>query len=493
MTYTEGFRQAELKRIRRIIDEGPYAADWDSLARWEAPAWYRDAKFGIFTHWGVYTVPEFDNEWYPRNMYIRGERAFIHHEKTYGPHKDFGYKDLIPLFKAPRFDADDWAETFKNAGARYYVPVAEHHDGFQMYKSALSDWNAAEMGPHQDVIGELTAAAERQGLYNCLSSHRAEHWWFMSHGREFDSDVREPLRRGDFYWPAMPERDFSDRQSAPAPTPEFLDDWLLRTVELADRFHPRMVYFDWWIQHEAFAPYLTRFAAYYYNMSLRLGYTPVISYKHDGFLYGTALPDVERGQLSDIQASAWQTDTACALNSWCYTRENVYREAEDIVCDLLDIVSKNGNLLLNVGPRADGTIGAEERLILDKIGAFLKANGEAVYGTRPWRIFGEGPTQIQSGFFTDSVKKEFTSRDFRFTRKGASIYAAALRPDPQGEYCCRTFRALNAPAFDGLHRDILRVTRPDGEPVHWERREDGLMLRTAADGAMPVVFRLELA
>ena len=492
MTYTEEFRQAELRRIDQVIQEGPYSADWDSLCRWQAPDWYRDAKFGIFTHWGLYSVPEYDNEWYSRNMYIKGMKPFEHHIKTYGPQKDFGYKDFIPLFTAPRFDPEEWVSLFRDAGAKYYVPVAEHHDGFQMYLSALSDYNAAKMGPRRDVVGELCQSMEHNGLYPCVSSHRAEHWWFMSHGKEFDSDVHEPLRRGDFYWPSMPEQDNADIHSQPAPNEEYLDDWLLRTVELVDRFHPRMLYFDWWIQHEAFEPYLKRFAAYYYNASLRAGFVPVIAYKHDSFLHGSALPDVERGQLADIQAAPWQTDMACALNSWCYTVGNEYRDAASIVCDMMDIVSKNGNLLLNVGPRADGTIGPEDRKILRGIGAFLKANGEAVYGTRPWRVCGEGPTKVQSGFFTDGVKKPFTPEDFRFTQKGAALYVTALKPAVDGEYLCRTFRAIHEPAFDGLHRDIRRVSRPDGEAVRWERGEQGLLLKTAPGGDMPVVFKLEL-
>ncbi len=491
MAYTEATRQAALRRIQQVIDEGPYRPDWDSLTQWQAPDWYRDAKFGIFTHWGLYTVPEHDNEWYSRNMYIAGTEAYRHHVATYGPQKDFGYKDFIPLFTAPRFDADVWADAFRDAGAKYYVPVAEHHDGFQMYKSALSDYNAAQMGPKRDILGELHGAARRAGLIPCASSHRAEHWWFMSHGKTFDSDVREPLRQGDFYWPSMPEAAHMDIASQPAPSEEYLDDWLLRTVELVDRYQPRLLYFDWWIQHVAFTPYLQRFAAYYYNASLRAGFTPVIAYKHDAFVYGSALPDVERGQLADIQATPWQTDMACALNSWCYTDGNQYRDAAGIVCDLMDIVSKNGNLLLNVGPRADGTIGEQDLDILRGIGAFLRVNGEAVYGTRPWRLYGEGPTQIKSGFFTDGERKAFTSEDFRFTRKGAAIYVTALAPSDDGAYLVRTFRTTAEPAFDGLHRPILRVTRPDGTEVRWERTEKGLSLRTAPGGTMPVVFKLE--
>ena len=292
MTYTEAFRRQELARIRSVVDSGPYSADWDSLTKWQAPDWYRDAKFGIFTHWGLYTVPEYDNEWYSRNMYIQGTPAFRHHREVYGPQKDFGYKDFIPLFRGERFDPEEWLSLFSAAGARYYVPVAEHHDGFQMYRSALSPYNAAEMGPRRDVLGELHRAALRAGIVPCASSHRAEHWWFMSHGREFESDIREPLRRGDFYWPAMPERGHMDIHSEPAPSAEYLDDWLLRTVELVDRYHPRLLYFDWWIQHDAFQEHLKTFAAYYYNTAAREGYAPVIACKHDAFVCGAALPDV---------------------------------------------------------------------------------------------------------------------------------------------------------------------------------------------------------
>ena len=221
-----------LQNIDDVIEKGPYKGTWASLSSWQTPKWYQKAKFGIFIHWGVYSVPAFDSEWYPRNMYIEGSKVYEHHIKTYGAHKDFGYKDFIPMFKAEKFDPNAWAALFKKAGAKYVVPVAEHHDGFQMYESELSHWNAKEMGPKRDLLGELKSAAESCGLQFCTSSHRAEHWFFMGHGREFDSDVREPMKKGDFYWPAMPEPDPQDLFSKPFPSEEFLDDWLARTVEL---------------------------------------------------------------------------------------------------------------------------------------------------------------------------------------------------------------------------------------------------------------------
>lgn len=335
--------QAYLRQIDEVIEKGRYKADWNSLHEHPVPAWFKKAKFGIFIHWGIYSVPAFSREWYSRNMYMQGSPEYEHHRKTYGPQKEFGYKDFIPMFQAEKYEPERWADLFVKAGAKYVVPVAEHHDGFQMYRSDLSHWNACEMGPKRDTLGELTEALEQRGLVNGASSHRAEHWFFMGHGKEFDSDVKEPLQRGDFYWPAMPERDPNDICSEPAPSEEYLQDWLVRTCEIIDRYQPKLLYFDWWIQHQAFEPYLRKLAAYYYNRGEEWGREVLINYKNDAFPFGTAVQDVERGQFADAKPYYWQTDTAVARNSWCYTENNDYKKAVDIVCDLVDIVSKNGN------------------------------------------------------------------------------------------------------------------------------------------------------
>lgn len=347
--------KAYLDQIDEVISRGKYKDTWESLQQYRVPEWYERAKFGIFIHWGVYSVPAFGNEWYSRNMYIQGSREYEHHIKTYGPHKDFGYRDFIPMFRAEKFDPQEWAALFQKAGAQYVVPVAEHHDGFQMYDSGLSEWNAGKMGPKRDVLGELSREFRRQGLVNGASSHRVEHWFFMGHGREFDSDIKEPLRRGDFYWPSMPEPDHQDLFSVPAPTQEYLDDWLCRCCELVDKYRPKIIYFDWWIQHSAVKPYLKKFAAYYYNRAEEWGEGVVINYKHDAFMFGTAVVDIKRGQFADVKPYIWQTDTAVAKNSWCYTEGNEYKTSPQIIRDLVDIVSKNGRLLLNVGPKADAS------------------------------------------------------------------------------------------------------------------------------------------
>lgn len=428
-------QQDYLKEIDRVIAKGPFQDTWESLSRFQIPDWYKDAKFGIFIHWGLYSVPAYYGEWYLRNMHDSKNPTYQFHRETYGDPKDFGYKDFIPLFRGEKFNAKEWISLFREAGARFVMPVAEHHDGFQMYHSELSQWCASKMGPKKDILGLLKTESEKQGLVFCASSHRAEHYWFANGSLTYDSGVPESPDRDDLYWPNRGKGFHSEQfQDITVLTPEqdFLEDWLVRTCELIDRYQPRILYFDWWIQNLAFKPYLKKLAAYYYNRAEEWGIQVAIDYKYDAFKLHTAVHDIERGQMELIQPDFWQCDTSVANNSWCYTVNNEYKKPQDIICDLVDIVSKNGALLLNIGPKADGSIPEEDRHILIEIGRWLAQNGEGIYGTCPFKQFGEGPTKVKGGYFSDTERSAFTSEDFRFTYKGGFLYVFVMKRPENG-------------------------------------------------------------
>ena len=478
----------KLSAIQKVIRSGPYYDDWKSLSGYEVPRWYQGLRFGIFIHYGLFSVPAYDSEWYPRMMYIKGSRAYQHHIDTYGVQSSFGLKDFIPMFHAEKFNADRWMEIFQKSGAQYVVPVAEHHDGFQMYESELSSFNAKDMGPGKDIIGLLKKSAEEKGMIFGVSSHRIEHYFFLGGGRDFDSDIKGEFRRGDLYWPSEKgPADFDAIEGDCSPSEEFMQDWLVRTCEIIDRYQPAILYFDWWIQRVELRPYLKKLIAYYYNRAAQWGRQVVINYKHDAIPFGIAVPDIERGQLSEQKPYRWQSDTAMCFNSWCHTVDNQYKESKDILCDLIDINSKNGTMLLNIGPKEDGTFTEEETRILSEIGTWLEKNGEAVFESKPYRIFGEGPTEILEGGFQDSKVKEFTSSDFRFFAGNGCIYAIALRPAVDGKYLIRSF----AKKQGKLNTKIVNVTCvSDGKETEFDHGENGLRISCKTGGEYPVVFRI---
>lgn len=481
-----------LQMIDEVIAKGPYSDSWSSLRDHPVPRWYREAKFGIFIHWGPYSVPAFGNEWYPRNMYQRGTREFEHHVATYGPHTGFGYKDFIPLFKAEKFDPAAWAQLFADAGARFAVPVAEHHDGFQMYDSELSDWCAAKMGPRRDVLGQLFKELANRGLVAALSSHRVEHYWFLEGGREFPSDFPNPIPYGHLYWPSakLPQKNRESPYVDEPIDPDFLDDWLARCCELVDRYRPKLVYFDWWIQIEPMKPYLRKFAAYYYDRAAEWGEEVTIDYKYDAFAYGSAVQDIERGQFSAASPNFWQNDTPIGKKSWGYIEGNEYKKPADIIADLVDVVAKNGSLLLNIGPRPDGTIVDEEQAILRAIGLWLKTNGEGIYATSPWKRAAEGPTKTPEGAFTDEQRSPYSSEDFRFTYKDGFVYAFALRWPEDGRVLIKTFAKDSRSCTAILGK--ISILGHDG-PVDARQTAEGLSVSAGlASRSEPVCIKIQI-
>jgi len=487
-------RAAILKEVDRKDHDGPFRPDWESLQNYQVPEWYKDAKFGIFIHWGVYSVPAFGNEWYPRNMYREDSEEYKHHVATYGSVDKFGYKDFIPMFKAEHFDPAAWARLFKEAGAKYVVPVAEHHDGFAMYDSGLSDWTAVKMGPHRDVIGDLAKAVRAEGLYFGASSHRVEHNFFLGVGRRISSDINDP-NYAAFYGPA---HNWLENQEGTPLSNDFTfvssawtADWLARASEIVEKYHPDIMYFDWWIGQPSVRADVTRFAAFYYNTSLKYGdHIGVINYKDYAIQEHSAVLDLERGQLGSIRPLYWQTDTSVSKKSWGYIENDTFKSPQFIVHQLIDIVSKNGNLLLNVGPRSDGTIPEEVQEVLREVGSWLKVNGESIYRTRPWKICGEGPTNVAAGAFHDTDTAGYTAEDFRFTTRGKTLFAIELGWPSTGE---AVIRSLGSSAMSSQKIASVVLLGSAGT-LPFQQQPDGLhiQLPLQSPGKYAYAFRLVL-
>lgn len=418
----------DISTVRTAKGTEVFHPDSASIAsHYTIPKWFSDSKFGIFVHWGPASVPAYDG-WYARNMYDVNSHVHKHHVEKYGPVTEFGFKDFIPMFKAEKFDPFQWARLFKEAGARYVVPVAEHHDGFALYNSTFNPWNSVKMGPKRDLMKELREAILSEGLHFGLSSHRAENCWFFSEGMKIPSDVRDTTIT--LYGERLQEPD------GPTLSPEVIHhdgsnehsrrDWLTHMYELIDQYQLELLYFDWTVGKKPFQETFYKFMAYYYNNALDWGKEVVVNTK---FGYGDNIQvfDIERGKSDQIKPYPWQTDTSIGKVFWFYQEdESDLKSVDHLIDDLVDIVSKNGNLLLNVGPRADGTIPESQQNVLREIGHWLQINGEAIYETRPWIKSGEGPNKGTAGYMTDSQQSVYTSQDIRFTTCKDTLYAIVL-------------------------------------------------------------------
>lgn len=469
------------------IPPGPVSPTWDSLrAHYQTPAWLEDGKFGIFIHWGLYSVPARGSEWYPRHMYAT--RSLIDwHRTRFGLQDKFGYKDFIPLFKAEHYDPTAWATLFKQAGARYVIPVAEHHDGFAMYDSALTRWDAMDMGPRRDLIGDLAAAVRREGLVFGLSQHRMEHWNFMWPADGLATDLFDPAS-ADFYGPPQPPAEHAqpgevfEGRAAPQ-SPAFLEEWFRRNQELVDKYKPQLVYFDNGVNARALDPIKLRFAAYLYNRAAEWGVAATVATKRDAYLAGS-VRDYERGRPAGISERFWQCDTSIGHNSWGYVENFYCRNAGEMIRELVDCVAKNGAYLLNIAPRSDGTIPGDQQLRLLQIGEWLRINGEAIYGSRPWHRFGEGPTEetvnerTPERGITNGMLSVYTSQDMRFTTQrhadGTYTLYATLFAWPADSKVTITSLPANAPEIAGEISAVSLLGSP--QPVKFTRDPAGLLI-----------------
>jgi alpha-L-fucosidase len=401
-----------------------YEPTWESLREYkEIPKWLRDGKFGIYTHWGPYAVHAHGSNttWYSYSLYQKKDDggARQHFEKTFGKlTPDYGYKDLIPLFTAEKFDADEWADLFKKAGAKFAGPVAEHHDGFAMWDTKYSEWNAAKMGPKRDVVGELEKAIKKRDMKFVTAFHHAANWFFFPvWDKQYDTG--DPKYSGLYGQPHLPGEMRNE---------EFLDEWYNKIIEVIDNYQPDFIWFDFALDSIP-EGYVKDFLAYYYNDATEKGKEVVVTYKANDIVPATGVRDLELGQESKLTYHEWITDsTVDDRGAWGWANDLVFKPPERLIDNLVDRVSKNGYLLLNVGPKPDGTIPEEARELLLEMGKWLEINGEAIYGTSPWIIAGEGPTNLgeatEIGF--NEADTPYTSEDIRFTVKGDTIYATFL-------------------------------------------------------------------
>jgi alpha-L-fucosidase len=461
------------------IADGPFKPDWNSLTRYETPEWFRDAKFGIWAHWGPQCEPE-DGDWYARNMYMQGSGQYKSHLAKYGHPSTHGFKDVIHEWKAERFDPDTLVKFYKENGAKYFMALANHHDNLDLYDSKYQSWNSVNVGPKKDLIGGWAKAVRANGLRFAVSVHAARAWtWYeVAQGADkdgpfagvpYDGKLTKADGKGK-WWEGLDPQELYEQNHRPGrtlhhnfdaargtsmPDSAYLEKFFKRTKQLWDDYHPDQIYFDDRVLpfYDIAEEVSLKLAAHFYNTRLDAdGRTEaVMNGKHlDEMQRRTMVYDIERGKAQDILPQPWQTDTC--IGGWHYHRgiaeKKGYKSAASIVRMLADIVSKNGNLMLSVPLRGDGQPDEQEIAIVEEIGAWLKVNGDAIYATRPWKIYGEGPSTESSekGHFdgqADVSKKPFTPADIRFTQSkdGATLYAIVLEIPKDGKVLVKSLAA----------------------------------------------------
>ena len=521
----------------RTIAPGPFAPTWDSLTKnYQCPEWFRDAKFGIWAHWTAQCVPE-QGDWYARNMYLEGSAQYKYHVEHYGHPSKFGFMELDNLWKAEHWEPEKLMQLYVRAGAKYFVALANHHDNFDAYDSKYFDWNSTRVGPKQDIVGTWAKVARAQGLRFGVTNHSSHAWhWFQP---AYDHDRQGPFAgvpydaatltiadgKGKWWEGLDPQQLYcglrlpvpagvTDTRSAanwhqkidgnwwekiPPLDNRYSDLWFFRAQDLVDKYHPDLFYFD--DTEIPFERTGLEFVAHYYNANIAAHggkLEAVMNTKHlEPPHKAAAVEDIERGVATGILPLPWQTDTC--IGAWHYDRrlfeQHRYKTVGQVVRMLIDIVSKNGNLLLNIPVKGDGTIDADERAFLEGMAKWMEQNSEGIYGTRPWRVYGEGPSvtgAVETGEFggaRDVRRTPYTAEDFRFTTKGGKLYAYFLAWPTDGKLNLRSL------ATGGLREgNISSVTLlGSSEKLTWSQEADGLHLSlpAGAPGADAWALRIE--
>ncbi len=458
------------------IAAGPFRPTMDSLTNYHCPDWFRDAKFGIWAHWGPQAVP-MDGDWYARHLYAQGNAQYTDHLEHYGHPSTNGYKDIIPLWKAERWEPDRLMALYKKAGAKYFVSMGSHHDNFYLWNSKLHQWNAVQMGPHRDVVGEWQKAARKQGLKFGVSEHLgASFTWFQDSHK---SDKTGPLA-GVPYDGADPK--FWDLYHFPAEpgdtawyskNPKWQQQWFDRIKELVDGYHPDLLYTDGGVP---FGNEVGRsLIAHLYNASSggQRG-KPQVVYTCKQKSEGRWVEDLERGVMPGINPYPWQTDTS--IGDWFYNRNWKFRPVSWTIHMLVDIVSKNGNLLLNIVQRPDGALDPEVEQALHEMADWIAIHGEGIYGTRPWLVYGEGAVKAKGGNFKEDFA--YTARDIRFTTKGGNLYAFALGWPQDSQLVVRSLALTNGANAGRISRVSLLGY---GGKLAWKQTAEGLVVQLPSE------------
>jgi len=508
------------------IADGPFRPEWSSLTTYQTPEWFRDAKFGIWAHWGAQCEPE-HGDWYARNMYMEGSRQNKYHVADFGQPSKVGFKDVIHRWKAANFDPDKLLAFYKESGARYFMALANHHDNFDNFNSTHQPWNSVALGPRKDLIGGWASAARKLGLRFAVSVHasRAWSWYEPAQGADaqgalagvpYDGRLTKADGKG-LWWDGLDPQDLYAQNHKPGaklawswnpaegsstPDAAYMEKFYRRTKQLWDDYRPDMIYFDDHVLpfHGVTDEVGLKLAAHFYNSSVRQHgrNEAVMNAKMLDETHRRALVyDIERGKADGVLPQPWQTDTC--IGSWHYDRDifvnHRYKSAASVVRMLADIVSKNGNLMLSVPLQRDGTPDSDEIEIVKGIGAWLGVNGEAIYQTRPWKVYGEGPSTVkaekgQFGGQTDVQKAPFTAEDIRFTQSkdGNTLYAIVLEIPADGRVTVRSLASGSA----HWTQDIRSVGLVGGSGLKFTRDQAGLHVTLPAETAGRIAFALRI-
>lgn len=462
------------------VGYGPFKPNDSSLQQYQYPEWFRDAKLGYWAHWGPQAVPR-QGDWYAKKMYIEGSPDYQYHVAHYGHPSKFGYKDIIPLWKAQRWDPEKLMRLFKKAGAKYFVSMGSHHDNFFLWDSKIHRWNAVRMGPKKDVVGIWQKAAKKEGLKFGVSEHLAAsyNWFQPAHGADTTGamagvpyDGANPEYWDLYHTPA----DSSDIRSWLTKNPKWHKEWFDAVAELIDKYKPDLLYSD---SRLPFGDTGRAMLAHYYNQSAKDHTRVNVVYTCKEPSFGKWAQDVERGVLAEISPYPWQTDTS--IGDWFYRTGQKYKSADEIVQLLMDVVSKNGNLLINVVQTPEGDLEQDVLDIMNGISKWIAFNGEGVYGTRPWKVYGEGPSTLKEnqktgrfGGLTDS--RDYQSTDVRYTTKGNSLYAF-LMATPKNDIRL-TSLGKNMKLAD---KEIISVSLLGSrEKLKWKQVDDALVITSPA-------------